>query len=340
MAGAQDVGLAIEVARAGGLGSLPCAMLQPVQIEREVARFRDAVEAPLNLNFFCHEPAADTAESAAKERAWQSSLEPYYEEYGVSAPDEMAVARAPFDETLCTMVEALRPSVVSFHFGLPHERLLARVKQTGAIVFSSATTVAEAQWLEARGCDFVIAQGVEAGGHRGMFLTDDLGTQLGTFALLPQIAESVSVPIIAAGGISDARAVAGALIMGASAAQVGTAYLFTKEAKIGPLHRRALDGVGQRGTALTNLFSGRPARSVVNRLMRELGPMSEIVPEFPTAGNALAPLRKGAEGHGSDDFTSLWCGQNAPLANCASAYELTLALVAEAEQLLASRGST
>ena len=179
------------------------------------------------------------------------------------------------------MLEEFRPAVVSFHFGLPSNELLARVRRWGAKILASATTVDEARWLEARGVDAIIAQGLEAGGHRGMFLSEDLSTQVGTLALLPQVVRAVKVPVIAAGGIADARGVAAAMALGAAGVQVGTAYLLCPEASTSALHRSALKGEGARHTAVTNLFTGRPARGIVNRIMRELGPINALAPSFP-----------------------------------------------------------
>jgi len=199
---------------------------------------------------------------------------------------------------------------VSFHFGLPEASLLARVKAAGCLVMSSATTVEEARWLEGEGVDAVIAQGLEAGGHRGSFLSNDLSGQLGTFALVPQVVDAVKIPVIAAGGIADARGVAAALRLGAAGVQIGTAYLLCPEASPSAVHRAALESDRARVTALTNLFTGRPARGIVNRIMRELGPMSDAVPPFPLATSALAPLRAAAESRGSGEFSPLWAGQN------------------------------
>ncbi len=337
MAGAHQAELAIAAARAGALGSLPCAMLSPQQAREQVARFRAAVGAPVNLNFFCHRPAAP---DPAREAAWRARLRPYYLEFGLD-PDaaSAAAARAPFDETWCALVEELRPQVVSFHFGLPEPALLARVRATGARAIGSATTVAEAVWLERNGCDAVIAQGNEAGGHRGVFLADefsngeDVSRQAGLFALLPRVADAVKVPVIAAGGIFDGRGIAAAFALGAAAVQVGTAYLFCAEATIAPLHRRALAAGEGDDTALTNVFSGRPARGIVNRVMREVGPLSPLAPAFPGAGAALAPLRGQAEAAGDDGFMSLWSGQ-ARRAHALGAFELTRELARQALDLL------
>lgn len=321
MAGVQGSALAIAVSNAGGLGSLPCAMLTADQMRAEIAAIRTATSKPFHVNFFCHTtPEPDVA----REAAWRAALLPYYAELGVDpAAVPAGPKRAPFDQKAVEIVEELRPPVVSFHFGLPPDELLAKVKATGAVVLSSATTVEEAVWLEARGVDGVIAQGVEAGGHRGMFLTDDISTQCGTLALVPQIADAVRVPVIAAGGIADARGVRAALAMGAAAAQIGTAYMLCPEATTSRLHREALKSERARHTVLTRLFSGRPARGIVNRVVRELGAMSEVAPAFPLAAQALAPLRSKAESLGRDDFSPLWSGQNA--AGCAEmpAGELT-----------------
>lgn len=328
MAGAADDALAIAVARVGGLGSLPCAMLDAATTRAQVERFRAAVSAPLNLNFFCHTPPTPDAEREAR---WRSDLAPYYVELGLD-PDARAdgAQRRPFDDDSCTLVEALRPEVVSFHFGLPAPALLERVRASGARVLASATTVAEARWLAARGCDAIIVQGWEAGGHRGNFLDESAGTQPGLFALLPQVVDAVELPVIAAGGIGDGRAIAAALALGASGVQLGTAFLLSDEARIRPLHRAALQSPRAAQTAVTNLFSGRPARGIVNRLMRELGPMRSGIPAFPGAGAALAPLRAKSEPQGSDDFVNMWAGEAAPLAQTGPAEAIARRLIEQA----------
>lgn len=308
MAGAQGSAMALAVSEAGGLGALPAAMLTPAALRDELATLAAATRRPINVNFFCHRPPTP---DAAREAAWRAALAPYFAEFGLDAAAVPAgPGRTPFDATAAELVEAFRPAVVSFHFGLPEPALLARVKATGARVLASATTVEEGRWLEAHGADAVIAQGLEAGGHRGMFLSEDLTTQVGTFALLPQLVRALRVPVIAAGGIADAAGVRAALALGAAAAQVGTAYLCCPEATTSALHRTALASPAAAHTALTNLFSGRPARGIVNRLMRELGPISPLAPAFPLATAAVAPLRAQAEAAGSADFSPLWAGQN------------------------------
>jgi nitronate monooxygenase len=328
MAGPGTAELAIAVAEGGGLGALACALSSPEQIRKDLGVIRQRTTKPINLNFFTHTPPpAD----AAREARWKAKLASYYRELGVDpAKPVPSVGRAPFDETTCAIVEEFKPEVVSFHFGLPAPPLLARVRAAGCKVIASATTAAEATWLAERGCDAIIAQGAEAGGHRSMFLTDEVASQAGTFALVPQLVDAVSVPVIAAGGITDARGIVAALALGAAAVQIGTAYLFCPEANVGALHRQALRSARDDGTALTNLFTGRPARGLVNRLMREVGPLSADAPAFPLAGGALAPLRAAAEAKGAADFTPLWSGQAAALGREMPATELTRRLAQEA----------
>lgn len=312
MAGATTPEMVIAVSEAGGLGSLPGALLSQEQMTAALQQIRAGTTKPINLNFFTHRPP--TPDPAAQ-MAWRAALARYYLEEGLDpAAPIPSSARAPFDEAFCAVVEEWRPEVVSFHFGLPAPELLARVRRTGARIIASATTVAEARWLDERGVDAVIAMGYEAGGHRGNFLSDDMSTQVGTLALVPQVVDAVSVPVIAAGGIADPRGVQAAFALGASAVQVGTAYLRTPEARIPDYHREALRRATAEGTALTNLFTGRPARGLMNRLMRELGPMSELAPAFPSAGGALLPLRGVAEKQGREDYSNLWAGQAAALA--------------------------
>ncbi|MBS0577708.1 MAG: nitronate monooxygenase [Proteobacteria bacterium] len=321
MAGVQGSALAIAVARAGGLGSLPAALLSAEALRTELAAFRAATHQPLNVNFFCHKPPVF---DASREARWRRLLEPYYAECGLDSTQQTpAPLRLPFDAASATVLEEFSPEVVSFHFGLPSPELLARVQATGAKILASATTPDEARWLEARGVDAVIAQGAEAGGHRGIFLDTALDTPQGTSTLLPRIARAVRVPVIAAGGIGEAAAVAEAMRLGAAGIQAGTAYLLCPEATTSAVHRHALEQDGDRHTQITNLFSGRPARGIVNRLMRELGPMNAAVPDFPLAAAALAPLRAHAERLGRGDFSPLWAGENLRQCRSVPAGEVT-----------------
>ncbi len=321
MAGVQDAQLALAVSNAGGLGSLPCAMLSPDGIRHELEAIAAGTSRPYNVNFFCHTiPAPDPG----REAAWRRTLRPYYDELGLDAGSVPAgPGRAPFSHDAADVLSAFKPPVVSFHFGLPEPDLVQRVRSWGSKILASATTLDEARWLEARGVDAIVAQGFEAGGHRGIFLSDDLTTQVGTIALVRQIVKAVHVPVIAAGGIADAAGVAAALALGAAGVQIGTAYLLCPEATTSVVHRAALTGDGSRHTAVTNLFTGRPARGIVNRLMREIGPMNAAAPPFPLATAAIAPLRSHAEAQGRGDFSPLWGGQNATGCRDVPAGELT-----------------
>jgi nitronate monooxygenase len=331
MANFAGLDLAVAVAEAGGLGSLPCAALDPDRIRADAAAFRSRTRKPLHLNFFCHEEAAPDPD---KDRAWLKRLAPYCAEFGAEPPAlPLKVAHPPFGEADCAAVEAVRPEIVSFHFGLPAPALLRRVKAAGCKIISSATTPREALALATNGVDAIIAQGSEAGGHRGMFLETDVATQVGTFALVRAIAAAVKVPVIAAGGISDGKGIAAALALGASTAQIGTAYLLCPEATISVLHRAALSEPG-RETAITNVLTGRPARGVVNRFMREQGPLNDAAPNFPLARPAIASLRAKAEAMGRADFSPLWSGQAATLPGPIGARELTLKFGEDAREAL------
>ncbi len=326
MAGAQDEELACAVANAGGLGSLPCALLSPTAVLEQVARFRQRARAPVNLNFFCHRLPSPAPQALAQ---WRARLTPYYQELQISDEAQGSSSRRPFDAAMCEVVEQLRAEIVSFHFGLPETSLLERVRVAGAVIFATATTVAEARFLEDAGVHAIIAQGAEAGGHRGTFLDDPLGdAELGSLALLPQIVDGVGVPVIAAGGIADARGVAAAQALGASAVQVGTAYLRCAESRISAAHRRALEQATDDCTRITNVLTGRPARGIANRLMRDFSLVDAAVPPFPLAAAALAPLRARAEALGSGYFSPLWAGQAAALAKATAARELTEQLAA------------
>ena len=328
MAGATDAAMAVAVSESGGLGSLPCALLTPENARAAIGTIRQRTRRPLNVNFFCHAAPEPDPE---REAIWTSRLAPYCTELGIDPSTSMpAPNRAPFDDAMCDVVEEFEPEVVSFHFGLPESGLLDRVKATGCKVLGSATTVDEARWLAAHGCDAVIAQGYEAGGHRGIFLTDAVDSQPGTMALVPQVVDAVEVPVVAAGGIADGRGIAAAFALGAAGAQIGTAYLRASESTISDLHRARLEMARDDGTVLTNVFTGRPARGLANRIVREIGPMSPDAPAFPTASGAVAPLRTAAEAAGSSEFSPLWSGQAAGLSRPGSAAELTRALAASA----------
>lgn len=321
MAGVQDHQLAAAVSNAGGLGSLPCAVLSHEQIDKELSALTQATDQPFNVNFFAHKLPA---EDSVAEQNWRQLLAPYCEEFGTEI-DELkpGPTRMPYNADTAAILANYRPAVVSFHFGLPDAALVDALKAGGSKIMSSATTVAEAQWLAANGADLIIAQGLEAGGHRGHFLSHELTQQCGTMALLPQIVAAVDIPVIAAGGIASGAAIKAAMQLGAAGVQLGTTYLLCHETQTSGLHRAALKSPDAAHTALTNLFSGRPARGIVNRIIRELGPFRDDIPPFPLAGNTLGALKKIAEQRENSDFSSLWCGQNASGCREIAAGELT-----------------
>jgi nitronate monooxygenase len=328
MAGVMDADLVIAAAQGGALGSLPCAMLTVEKAREQINIIRQRVSAPVNMNFFCHK-AADS--DPAREAGWKQLLASYYKELGLDPAAPIAVAnRAPFDSAMCELVEELKPEIVSFHFGLPDQALLQRVKAAGCIVISSATIVREAIWLEENGVDAIIAQGAEAGGHRGMFLTENIAEQPGTFALVPQVVDAVKVPVIAAGGIADGRGIAAAFALGAAGVQIGSAYLRCPESRVIAPARVALAQARDDSTVITNVMTGRPARGVANRVMREVGPISPDAPAFPHSATALGPLKVAAEKLGKVDFTNLWAGQAVRMGREMPAAELTRALAGAA----------
>ena len=328
MAGVMDADLVIAAAQGGALGSLPCAMISAEKAREQVNMIRRRVSAPVNMNFFCHN-AVDA--DPAREAGWKQRLGPYYDELGLDPAMPIDAAnRAPFDAAMCALVEELKPEVVSFHFGLPDPALLRRVKAAGCIVISSATIVREAIWLEENGADAIIAQGAEAGGHRGMFLTENIAEQPGTFALVPQVVDAVKVPVIAAGGIADGRGIAAAFALGAAGVQIGSAYLRCPESKVIAPARVALAQARDDSTVITNVMTGRPARGVANRVMREVGPISPDAPAFPHSATALGPLKVAAEKQGKVDFTNLWAGQAVRMSREMPAAELTRALAGAA----------
>jgi len=320
MAGVQNHRLTAAVCQAGGLGSLPAAMVSPGDLLSQLQALQQATTKPYNVNFFCHEtPAPDPAKASA----WREHLQPYCQELGLETHNiPSGPGRVPFNHEAADVLQAFRPAVVSFHFGLPAADLMARVRSWGSLIFSTATTVDEALWLQAQGVDAIIAQGLEAGGHRGMFLSQDLSSQVETFTLLTDIVRAVSLPVIAAGGIASTTSLQRAKAAGASAVQIGTAYLCSDEATTSAWHREALQSPN-RQTALTNVFTGRPARGIVNRAMQALGPLSPLAPAFPLATAAMAPLRAAAEALGRGDFTPLWAGQSSDDIASGSASKIT-----------------
>jgi len=331
MAGASTPAMAAAVTRAGGMGSLGVALQSPDATRADCEAIRAATNGAYNINFFVHKDPAPAGEKGAAMRA---RLKPYYDELGLGEVPAAEISSEPFNEDHLAVVLDAIPPVVSFHFGLPRPDLLKAVKDAGIYTISSATTVAEAKALEAGGIDAVVAQGFEAGGHRGTFDTPYEDGWIGTMALVPQIVDAVSVPVIAAGGIADGRGIAAALALGAQAAQVGTAFLPCPESMIPDVHRKALAEASGDQTRLTSAFSGRPARGLENRYMRETGGQEDSFPDFPILNTLTGPLRKGSAAAASPDFVSLWAGQAAGIHRVLPAGDLLEALAAETEKVL------
>ncbi|MEM7192622.1 MAG: nitronate monooxygenase [Pseudomonadota bacterium] len=331
LAATSGVEVALGAAKAGALGSLPCGPMTPKDIETAVEAFRASCAEPLNLNFFCHEVAPD---DGARDAAWLARLVPYFSALGVTPPETpIKAGLAPFDDDKCALVEKLQPEIVSFHFGIPPAPLLERVKKAGCKTLCTATSIREAEYLVAQGIDAIVAQGTEAGGQRGMFLETDTFSQPSTFVLVRSIAANLDVPVIAAGGIADGAAIAACFDLGAAGVQIGTAYLLCDEAFTPPMHRDALADP-KRETAVTNVMTGRPGRCIVNRIMREQGPVSLDVPHFPRGTAAIAGLRTKAEAEGLTDFSPLWSGQAASLPAPMSAEALTRWLIDDAKKAM------
>lgn len=332
MAGSNGADMAIAVSEAGGLGSLPCAPLDASAVREALQAISRVTSKPINANFFAHLPPAPDRHS---DHRWLSRLKGYYKELSIDPPERLSAGPIHhFDDALCRVIEERLPAVVSFHFGLPEQNLIRRIKSAGAKIMSSATTPKEARWLVDHGCDVVIAQGSDAGGHRGMFLTTDIATQMGTLSLVPQIVDAVDVPVVAAGGIADGRGMAAALTLGAAGVQVGTAYLLTDEATISDTYRRTVSKAKDLPTSITNVFSGRPSRCVVNRLVEEIGPLADDAPAFPAGFTAISPLRARAEEMGRRDFSAHFCGQAVALCRPTNARDLTRTLCDDAQDRL------
>jgi nitronate monooxygenase len=327
MAGAATPELTAAVSDVGGLGGLGSAMLPPDELRRQAAAVRELTDRPFQLNFFCHPPPQVDPEQVARVR---EGLAGVYAELGLGEPPEPRAPEIAFDDARLEAVLEIRPAVVSFHFGLPAPAALAAIRETGARVLASATTVAEARQLEQAGADAVVAQGTEAGGHRGSFLVEGDDGPVGTLALVPQVVDAVSVPVIAAGGIADARQLAAVLALGAGAGQIGTAFLRSPESGISDAYREALDTASADATTLTRSFTGRPARVLSNRATREI---EEALP-YPAQMSMTGPLREADP----RAFAPLFAGQSAALARRAPAGELARDLARGADELLERLG--
>lgn len=331
MAGASTVELAAAVSNAGGLGSLGSAMMTPDELRKTTGALRAVTNKSFNLNFFVHDEPDLAHHDAGPMR---EALAPYFAEFGLGAVPAPASPAPAFNDEMLELVLELRPRVASFHFGLPAAHAVKALKETGIVILGSATTAAEARALESGGADAIIAQGHEAGGHRGTFLDHvDLGT-VGTMALVPQVVDAVRLPVIAAGGIGDERGIAAAFMLGAAGVQLGTAYLACPEASVHPVHRKALAEASDHSTVVTKLFSGRPARAIRNRLTEELRPHEGNAAPFPAQRPLVAPLTSASAKANHAEFMQLWSGQAAALSRPEPAAEKTTRLMHEARKLM------
>ena len=334
MSGLAPATLAAAVCNAGALGSIGCAVLSPAVAREQVATLRQVTNRPFNLNFFVHTHPRTDPQATARVRGRLAS---YFDEFGLGPVPEPKEPIPTFDEERLSLVLELRPRVVSFHFGLPEAPAMRQIKEAGCIVLSSATTVAEARSLEANGADAIIAQGLEAGGHRGSFSGSPGAGMVGTMALVPQIVDAVRVPVIAAGGIADGRGIAAAFALGASGAQIGTAFLGCPEATLSPLYRAQLQAATDDVTELTRAFTGRPARAIRNRFITEMADCESL--EFPLQMSLISPLLQLSGDEARAEFMPVWAGQAAPLVRDLPAGRLVEALVAEAQRIIGPKES-
>ncbi|MBV8506633.1 MAG: nitronate monooxygenase [Alphaproteobacteria bacterium] len=328
MAGFASPALAAAVCNTGALGSIGCAGIPLATVREQITALRQATNRPYNLNFFVHSRPRLDPDGSARMR---TTLASYFNEFGLGPVPEPKEPFPPFDEERLDLILELRPRVVSFHFGLPDATAVRRVKEAGCIILSSATTVAEARSLEANGADVIIAQGFEAGGHRGSFSGSPGAGNIGTMALVPQIADAVRLPVIAAGGIADGRGLAAAFALGASGVQLGTAFLGCPEATVSPLHRARLRSAADDGTELTRAFTGRPARALRNRYVTEMANSEPL--EFPLQGSLVRPLWELPSEEARASFMPFWAGQGAPLIREIPASQLIDKLVVEAQSI-------
>jgi nitronate monooxygenase len=334
MSGFTPPALVTAVCNAGGLGSIGSVGQPPDVVREQVAAVRQATNRPFNLNFFVHRSPQTRPEATARVRR---RLAPYFDEYGLGPVPEPNEPFSTFDAEQLDLVLELRPRVVSFHFGLPETAAVRRLKAAGCIILSSATTVAEARSLEADGADVIIAQGYEAGGHRGSFSGSAGAGMVGTMALVPQIVDAVHVPVIAAGGIADGRGIAAAFALGASGVQMGTAFLGCPEATVSPFYRARLRAAADDGTELTRVFTGRPARAMRNRFVTEMADTEPL--DFPLQASLLGPLWRLPNEEARAAFMPVWAGQAAPLVRELPASQLIEQLVAEAQPIIRQKGS-
>ena len=331
MAGSATPQLAAAVSNAGGLGSLGCAQMMPDELRDVVLKLRAGTNRPFNLNFFTHPAPTTSAEVLARTI---NRLRPYYEELSLGAPPENLPQMGPgFDGAKLEVVLGIRPPIVSFHFGIPDTNMIARLKEAGIVLMSTATTVAEARKLAASGVDAVIAQGWEAGGHRGSHVPTDPGDGVGTMALVPQVVDAVDLPVIAAGGIADGRGIAAAFALGASGVQIGTGFLSCHEAATDATRRALIRSATDMDTMVTDAFSGRSARARRTRYAVEMERTRARLPDFPSMSVLTAPLGNAERAKERGDFAFQLYGQAAPLNRELSSEELMRTLVAETAEI-------
>jgi nitronate monooxygenase len=335
--GLSSVALAAAVSNGGGLGSFGAHNVRPDDLKQLVDDLRAATARPFAVNLWVPQPAeADVPRSGPALDPHIERLRPYYEELGVAPPEPPLTF--PDFEAQADALLAARPPVMSFVMGIPPAGILEGARAAGIRTIATATTVDEAAAIEAAGLDAVVASGSDAGGHRGAFLRPVEESLVGTFSLIPQVADAVSIPVIAAGGIADGRGVAAALTLGASGAQIGTGFLATSESNASAPHRAALDSPAARVTVLTRLFSGRQARAIQNGFTRDLAAAEREVPGYPLQNALMLPIRRAAAERGIADRLNLWAGQAAPLTRPRGAAEYLATLVREGGEALARRG--
>jgi nitronate monooxygenase len=330
MAGASTAEMAAVAANAGGMGSLGCAMMTAEGVLAVAAKTRELSNRALNLNFFCHKtPQVDKTRA----RAARKRLQSWFDKLDAGDMPEVAESNFPFNAQICEAVLEASPKVASFHFGLPDEALVQKLKDAGIIILSSATSAVEARWLAGRGADAIIAQGAEAGGHNGWFLPR-IGDVAGTMALVPRVVDAVDCPVIAAGGIADGRGIAAAFALGAAGVQIGTAFLATPESAVSDIHKQTLAAATGDDTQFSQAFSGRDARTIVNDYAYEMADVKDW-PDFPLMNSLTAPLRAASAKAGRPDAVSLWAGQGAGLVQQSTTGEVFEILVKQAQTALA-----
>jgi nitronate monooxygenase len=338
MAGVSTPAMAAAVSNAGGLGSIGVGAVDAETARGMISAVRAATDRPFNVNVFCHRPAAA---DAAREAAWLARLAPVFAHFGAEPPGELREIYTSFvaDDAMLAMLLEERPRVVSFVFGLPPAQRIAALRGAGIVLLATATNVDEARSVAAAGIDAVVAQGIEAGGHRGVFDPDVPDDRLGTIALTRRLVRELEIPVIAAGGIMDGAGIAACLLLGASAAQMGTAFIACPESAADVGFRAALLGPTSEHTVMTTAISGRPARCIANRftaLGDEAG--AGMVPAYPIAYDAGKALNAAAKTAGEMGFGAHLAGQGAPLARSMPAATLVAELRAEMEQALSRRG--